>query len=144
MSNTEIPLGVRVEVPAGHGVVRFSGTASFAPGKWVGIELDESKGKNDGSVQGIRYFNCKILHGVFVRPSQVKIITTVSVMHLHDTNVFLNSFVDRREMVHHGLPTHLQLLVMRWGGQTLSVQYHNLLDPIAQPRYLPVLSHRLE
>lgn len=31
-------------------------------------------GKNDGTVKGERYFDCKPNHGVFVRPSQVKIL----------------------------------------------------------------------
>lgn len=68
------PIGALVEISTGKGIVRFSGTTSFAPGKWVGIELFEPKGKNDGSIQGIVYFACKPLHGVFIRPSQVKII----------------------------------------------------------------------
>ncbi|KAL6307818.1 dynein associated protein-domain-containing protein [Sparassis latifolia] len=72
MPPTEPPVGALVEVPAGRGYVKFSGTTSFSPGKWVGIELAEPNGKNDGTVQGIRYFACKPNYGVFVRPSQVK------------------------------------------------------------------------
>ena len=78
MAPTDIPLGAIVEIPVGRGVVRFSGSTDFAPGKWVGIELDEPSGKNDGTVQGVRYFTCKLPHGVFIRPSQVKVIATGS------------------------------------------------------------------
>ncbi|OSD01208.1 dynactin [Trametes coccinea BRFM310] len=74
MPPTDPPLGALVEVPAGRGIVRFAGATSFAPGKWIGIELYEPSGKNDGSVQGVKYFNCKPNYGVFVRPSQVKVI----------------------------------------------------------------------
>jgi dynactin 1 len=69
----DIPLDAVVEVAAGRGVVRFVGNTSFAPGRWVGIELNAPLGKNDGSVKGIGYFSCAPNHGVFVRPSQVKI-----------------------------------------------------------------------
>ncbi|OAX37534.1 hypothetical protein K503DRAFT_850414 [Rhizopogon vinicolor AM-OR11-026] len=68
------PLGALVEVTAGRGIVRFVGATSFSAGKWVGIELPEPKGKNDGSIKDVTYFSCKPNHGVFVRPSQVKVI----------------------------------------------------------------------
>lgn len=76
MSTGDFVPGSIVEVPAGRGTVRFSGATDFAPGKWVGIELFEKNGKNNGSVNGNRYFNCMMQHGVFVRPSQVKFISS--------------------------------------------------------------------
>ncbi|KAG9126306.1 hypothetical protein FRC07_003961, partial [Ceratobasidium sp. 392] len=71
----EIPLDAVVDVTAGRGTVRFVGTASFAPGKWVGVELNAPNGKNDGTIKDVTYFTCPPNHGVFVRPSQVKIIS---------------------------------------------------------------------
>ncbi|TFK42165.1 dynactin [Crucibulum laeve] len=65
-------LGTIVTIPQGRGVVRFSGPTSFSTGKWTGIELYEGNGKNDGSVNGVSYFNCRMGHGVFVRQSQIK------------------------------------------------------------------------
>ncbi|RDD45439.1 CAP-Gly domain-containing linker protein 3 [Trichoplax sp. H2] len=53
------------------GVVRFVGKTKFASGTWIGIELDEELGKNDGSTAGVRYFTCKPRHGVFLPPSKV-------------------------------------------------------------------------
>ncbi|KAI0042583.1 hypothetical protein FA95DRAFT_1636409 [Auriscalpium vulgare] len=72
---SDIPLGSIVEIPLGRGVVRFYGITSFSPGKWVGIELSEAKGKNDGSVQGVPYFSCQMNYGVFVKASQVKVVS---------------------------------------------------------------------
>ncbi|KAF8337534.1 dynein associated protein-domain-containing protein [Cantharellus anzutake] len=63
----DIPVGAFVETSTGTGYVRYSGATNFAPGKWVGVELSEPRGKNDGSVQGVRYFECAPLYGVFVR-----------------------------------------------------------------------------
>lgn len=54
-----------------NGIVRFIGRTQFATGVWLGIELDQPVGKNDGSVSGIRYFDCKASHGVFAPPSKV-------------------------------------------------------------------------
>eukprot|EP00928_Gymnodinium_smaydae_P028077 TRINITY_DN21514_c0_g3_i1.p1 TRINITY_DN21514_c0_g3~~TRINITY_DN21514_c0_g3_i1.p1 ORF type:complete len:1052 (+),score=160.57 TRINITY_DN21514_c0_g3_i1:77-3232(+) len=54
------------------GSVKFVGTTSFASGIWAGIELDTPEGKNDGIVQGVKYFDCQPKHGLFVRPKNVK------------------------------------------------------------------------
>uniref|UniRef100_A0A3P9KHH4 Dynactin subunit 1 n=1 Tax=Oryzias latipes TaxID=8090 RepID=A0A3P9KHH4_ORYLA len=68
-----LKVGSLVEVigKSQHGTVAYIGTTLFASGKWVGIILDEPKGKNDGTVQGKRYFTCEENHGIFVRQSQV-------------------------------------------------------------------------
>lgn len=69
----EVHLGERVLVVGQRtGVVRFYGKTSFAPGFWLGIELDKPSGKNDGSVGGVRYFSCPPKHGVFAPPSRVQ------------------------------------------------------------------------
>ncbi|GAA5939048.1 hypothetical protein JCM3775_002659 [Rhodotorula graminis] len=69
-----IPLNARVRVTAGLGHVRFVGQTAFAPGKWVGVELDGPGGKNDGSVAGTRYFSCAEGCGVFVKDRMVTVL----------------------------------------------------------------------
>ncbi|XP_028994906.1 CAP-Gly domain-containing linker protein 4 isoform X2 [Betta splendens] len=69
----EVHVGERVLVVGQRtGVVQFYGNTSFAPGLWLGIELDKPSGKNDGSVGGVRYFSCPPKHGVFAPPSRVQ------------------------------------------------------------------------
>ncbi|KAK5885922.1 hypothetical protein CesoFtcFv8_017011 [Champsocephalus esox] len=69
----EVRLGERVLVVGQRtGVVQFYGKTNFAPGLWLGIELDKPSGKNDGSVGGVRYFSCPSKHGVFAPPSRVQ------------------------------------------------------------------------
>ncbi|XP_056598340.1 CAP-Gly domain-containing linker protein 4-like isoform X2 [Triplophysa dalaica] len=71
--NAEVHLGERVIVVGQRtGIIRFHGKTSFAPGFWLGIELDKPSGKNDGSVGGVRYFSCPPKHGVFAPPSRVQ------------------------------------------------------------------------
>lgn len=73
-SSKPLKVGSRVEVIGkGHrGTVAYVGATLFATGKWVGVILDEAKGKNDGTVQGRKYFTCEENHGIFVRQSQVR------------------------------------------------------------------------
>ncbi|XP_073506721.1 dynactin subunit 1 isoform X8 [Phyllobates terribilis] len=71
-----LKVGSRVEVIGkGHrGTVAFVGATLFATGKWVGVILDDAKGKNDGTVQGRKYFTCEENHGIFVRQSQIQMV----------------------------------------------------------------------
>ena len=70
----ELQVGDLVEVRGNEGAssvrrgrVRFIGETEFAEGIWVGIEFEGPVGKNDGSVNGKRYFNCPLNHGSFLR-----------------------------------------------------------------------------
>jgi len=53
------------------GQVRFYGRTQFAEGVWVGMALNDPKGKNDGSVNGVSYFKCEPLHGLFIRADKL-------------------------------------------------------------------------
>lgn len=68
-----LKLGDRVLI-AGQkvGTLRFCGSTQFATGQWAGIEMDESEGKNDGSVGGVQYFKCPPKHGIFAPLSKIR------------------------------------------------------------------------
>uniref|UniRef100_A0A3B1IM17 CAP-Gly domain-containing protein n=1 Tax=Astyanax mexicanus TaxID=7994 RepID=A0A3B1IM17_ASTMX len=71
-SVAEFSVGERVWVNGNKpGYIQFIGATQFAPGQWAGIVLDEPIGKNDGSVAGVRYFQCEDLRGIFTRPSKL-------------------------------------------------------------------------
>ena len=53
--------GDRVTVAGKAGRILFLGETKFAGGQWAGVVLDKAEGKNDGSVQGVRYFQVSIL-----------------------------------------------------------------------------------
>ncbi|KAK3314737.1 dynein associated protein-domain-containing protein [Apodospora peruviana] len=72
---SELAVGQKIELSDGRtGTICFVGSTAFAAGDWVGIELDDDSGKNDGSVQGERYFNCDMGRGMFVRPTTVTVL----------------------------------------------------------------------
>ncbi|EAQ86936.1 hypothetical protein CHGG_08189 [Chaetomium globosum CBS 148.51] len=75
MSVLELAEGRRVQLAdQRHGFIRFFGHTNFAPGLWVGVELDDDSGKNDGSVNDVRYFDCDMGYGMFVRPTALKLL----------------------------------------------------------------------
>nr|XP_022340705.1 CAP-Gly domain-containing linker protein 1-like isoform X24 [Crassostrea virginica] len=53
------------------GHISYIGETKFAAGEWAGVVLDNAEGKNDGSVQGVRYFQCEPKRGVFSRISKL-------------------------------------------------------------------------
>ena len=53
------------------GTVMFIGKTHFAKGTWIGVAIDQARGKNDGSVKGHRYFQCEKKHGLFTKPENV-------------------------------------------------------------------------
>jgi hypothetical protein len=76
LSDIQVGMAVMMKdkAPALQGIVQFVGQTSFASGIWVGIKLEVPLGKNNGIVQGVKYFLCLPLHGLFVRPQQLMII----------------------------------------------------------------------
>ncbi|KAL3867597.1 hypothetical protein ACJMK2_040479 [Sinanodonta woodiana] len=72
-SNFKLEIGMSVFCNNELGVIKYIGPTDFGDGIWVGVELRIPKGKNDGSVQGKRYFHCKPEHGVLVRPSKITV-----------------------------------------------------------------------
>ena len=78
MATYEVGQSVHVRDKDVSGTVAYIGTTEFAPGTWVGIILDEPKGKNNGTVQGKSYFECTDKHGMFVRQSQLAQIADVT------------------------------------------------------------------
>jgi len=71
-----LEVGKRCEVsitgqPKRRGVIQFVGSVHFQSGWWIGIHYDEPMGKNDGSVEGKRYFTCPPKFGAFLKPANV-------------------------------------------------------------------------
>ncbi|XP_052889925.1 dynactin subunit 1 isoform X1 [Anopheles moucheti] len=76
MAEKYVKIGQRVELTGKdvRGTIAYVGMTSFAVGKWVGVILDEAKGKNNGSIKGHQYFSCEENYGMFVRPTQLVFI----------------------------------------------------------------------
>ncbi|CAH1764902.1 6248_t:CDS:2, partial [Entrophospora sp. SA101] len=77
ISNPDISVGRRIILPTKNnspGTIQFLGETEFAKGIWVGIELDNPVGKNNGTVANIKYFVAVNSHGIFVRPDSILLI----------------------------------------------------------------------
>ena len=82
-STTSYPLTSPMFKPGQHvlvcgaerGVVRFVGHTHFKDGVWIGVELERRKTKNDGSIDGKRYFTCSSGYGVFAPVRNVVLLS---------------------------------------------------------------------
>lgn len=95
-----LTVGQRVRVKDNYGTVRFIGKTKFAPGVWVGVELEDEVGRNDGSVEGIRYFETSKsgMYGVFVREKMVSQDGTEGVALHHDDVLLLHGIIEKLQL----------------------------------------------
>ena len=88
------------------GIVRFVGHTHFSSGVWIGVEIGEPRGKNDGSVDGERYFTCPPKQGLFAPPNRVSIIEDVEDDQDAESGSLQGSSIDEElESVHTGIDT---------------------------------------
>ncbi|KAK6493431.1 dynactin subunit 1-like isoform X9 [Huso huso] len=114
-SGKPIKVGSRVEVigKGYRGTVAYIGATLFATGKWVGVILDDAKGKNDGTVQGKRYFTCEENHGIFVRQSQIQLVDDGADTTSPETPEPLASKYPKRELLETPKSSKLSLVVQQ-------------------------------
>eukprot|EP00835_Amoeboradix_gromovi_P002106 NODE_112_length_19362_cov_0.399678.p1 type:complete len:1332 gc:universal NODE_112_length_19362_cov_0.399678:3359-7354(+) len=70
----EIGQQVTVQISSGTavGTIAFIGETKFKPGtQWIGLNLQDPIGKNNGTVDGVQYFECNSNHGIFVPVSKI-------------------------------------------------------------------------
>ncbi|KAJ3449895.1 guanine nucleotide exchange factor [Anaeramoeba flamelloides] len=60
-------IGDSLKIQNKTGTVKYIGKTAFAPGVWIGIELNQPEGVHDGKLYGKKYFECNKQHGIFVR-----------------------------------------------------------------------------
>mmetsp|Transcript_4923 Transcript_4923/g.10205 ORF Transcript_4923/g.10205 Transcript_4923/m.10205 type:complete len:674 (-) Transcript_4923:414-2435(-) len=72
-----LEIGSRVKLPHlgdAMGTVRYVGPVHYSKGDdWVGVEMDDPVGKNNGTVKGTAYFVCDDKFGVFTRAASVQV-----------------------------------------------------------------------
>jgi dynactin 1 len=80
MAEKSLRLNQRVEVTGKdvRGIVAYVGSTMFASGKWIGVILDEPKGKNNGTVQKKSYFQVHVnMHShPFYSPLQAFVVVS--------------------------------------------------------------------
>ncbi|XP_046822678.1 tubulin-folding cofactor B [Vespa velutina] len=71
-------IGDRCEVcvpnqPKRRATIMYVGKTEFKEGWWIGVKYDEPLGKNNGTVNEKKYFECLPKYGGFVKPAHVKV-----------------------------------------------------------------------
>ncbi|KAL3918863.1 MAG: hypothetical protein SGPRY_005843, partial [Prymnesium sp.] len=72
---SQLAAGCRVRTKAGDtGTTRYVGPICGREGLWIGVELDTTIGMNDGTSNGVRYFECEPNRGLFTRACNLNIV----------------------------------------------------------------------
>ncbi|XP_017159766.1 centrosome-associated protein 350 [Poecilia reticulata] len=85
------------------GTLRFKGQTSFANGFWAGVELDKSEGSNNGTYDGVVYFECEESHGIFAPPDKVSHLPDKFELYAdttEDEDSFFDDLSDKGEKKH--------------------------------------------
>ncbi|NXF96313.1 CE350 protein, partial [Eubucco bourcierii] len=82
------------------GTLKFKGLTKFAKGLWAGVELDKPEGNNNGTYDGIKYFECKEKHGIFAPPQKISHLTESIGNYLNSTKDEDSFFDERLENQH--------------------------------------------
>ncbi len=99
--SSDLTIGTRVLVGNKiQGTIQYIGETEFNKGIWIGVELDYERGKNDGSVNGKRYFTCSPKYGLFAPPSKVVPLESEMSSDSEDSNHGNHS--DHSEDINHG------------------------------------------
>ncbi|KAL6121175.1 hypothetical protein NUSPORA_01939 [Nucleospora cyclopteri] len=80
-----------------NGTIKFIGNIAGKEGKWVGIELDQPMGKNDGGYGGQSYFECQPKHGLFIKYERILSTLQKTKEKLPDINE--SSFLSTEEII---------------------------------------------
>ncbi|CEG43248.1 hypothetical protein F443_03182 [Plasmopara halstedii] len=135
LAGSHLEVGDRVCIPDKElfGFVRFLGEVVGMKGIWVGIELDEAFGKNDGSVKGRYYFQCRPKHGVFARPQQV--FLTMSSAKVHEYQLQQRQQIpDSESLVQNGIAVKLRVDTEGEDNDTIVASEHMVQSsPSASP-----------
>lgn len=86
-------VGDRCQIGGRVGNIVYVGPTQFAPGEWIGIVLDHPLGKNDGSVDGHRYFSVRSHLRTVVAISSNSILCFVNCIVVLAMHAFTVSFV---------------------------------------------------
>lgn len=117
------------------GTVKYFGDALFSDGKWVGVELNEEIGRNDGTVQGHRYFTCKPKYGVFVRPSNCSKASNVPASTPRSSSATPNVRLTNRSTIRASVPNALHSSLMRNIEPEMKVNEPTEIDSPSNNKY---------
>ena len=117
--------GQGIEERRVEGLVKFFGLTTFAPGVWIGVQLDAAEGLNNGSIDGVYYFSCEPKYGVFVRHHTVVRLGGIIVM--SDEKDKRPAFTqDQKERIKKNREAALALKKSQEAANTL-LQLHNVV-----------------